>query len=309
MILPSITGTRLPKNPSQVTAWAPGALSPKVSSNMAKGMRYMLATLCSNPAATNADIGKTMATALSMTLRPAKAIHTAMQTRTLQSTPLKKAVEKGSATLAAAIRTYSWAIAPSFISACRERKTSTAKPVAPMKLPAQTIAQFRSKSRVLIFPSAQAIARRLFPVNSSAPATTTRISPRENATPPSACLAANPREGSDLTITKYNAPRPMKAPAKILSINIESSGRRALATPIVSTFAAISLEEKASKPKISDMGALGKVEEIRKPARHSIRPPFVCRLSLEADDRSHDSRLRRYARGRMWAPLRQVSDH
>ena len=62
-------------------------------------------------------MGKTMATTLSMTLLPASAIQTAMQTRALQSTPLKKAVEKGSATLPAAILTYSWAIAPSFISA------------------------------------------------------------------------------------------------------------------------------------------------------------------------------------------------
>ena len=45
----------------------------------------------------------------------------------------------------------------------------------------------------------------------------------------------------------------MKAPASMLSISMESSGRRALDTPMVSTLAAISLGEKASKPKSSDM--------------------------------------------------------
>ncbi len=76
----------------------------------------MLAMLCSNPAATNAEMGNTIATALSTTLRPACAIHTAIQTSTLHSTPLKKAVQNGSAALAAAMLTTSRAIAPPFIS-------------------------------------------------------------------------------------------------------------------------------------------------------------------------------------------------
>ncbi len=67
---------------------------------------YILAMLCSKPAATNADIGKTIATTLSMTLRPANAIHTAMQTKTLHRTPLKKAVQNGMVHLAAAILRY-----------------------------------------------------------------------------------------------------------------------------------------------------------------------------------------------------------
>jgi hypothetical protein len=43
-------------------------------------MKNMLATLCSNPAATNAEIGKTIAVTLSITERPAAARQTARQT-------------------------------------------------------------------------------------------------------------------------------------------------------------------------------------------------------------------------------------
>jgi len=59
----------------------------------------MLATLCSKPAATNAEMGKTIATALSTTLRPASAIHIARHIRILHSTPLKNAVQKESASV------------------------------------------------------------------------------------------------------------------------------------------------------------------------------------------------------------------
>ena len=61
---------------------------------MASGMRYMLAMLCLKPAATNAVTGSTMATILSVTLRPAIAIQTAMQTSTLDNTPRKKSVSQ-----------------------------------------------------------------------------------------------------------------------------------------------------------------------------------------------------------------------
>lgn len=66
-------------------------------------MKYMFAILCSNPAATNAETGKMIATALSTTLRPAIAIHTAMHTSTLHSTPRKNASQNGRAHLAIAI--------------------------------------------------------------------------------------------------------------------------------------------------------------------------------------------------------------
>ena len=55
----------------------------------------MLAIECSKPAATNAEIGNTIAISLSVTLRPASVIHTAIQTSTLHSTPRKNAVQNG----------------------------------------------------------------------------------------------------------------------------------------------------------------------------------------------------------------------
>ncbi len=75
-------------------------------------------------------------------------------------------------------------------------------PAAPAKLPAHTTTQLRSSSPVEILPSAHAIASKLLPVNSSAPATTTSTSPSEKVTPPSTCRAAKPRLASARTITK-----------------------------------------------------------------------------------------------------------
>ena len=72
---------------------------------MSSAIQAMLATLCSKPAATNADMGKMTAKILSVTLRPARASHTAKQTKMLQTIPLKKASQKGSAALATAIFT------------------------------------------------------------------------------------------------------------------------------------------------------------------------------------------------------------
>lgn len=50
----------------------------------------MFATECSNPAATKAEIGPTMARILSATVLPAKVSHTARQTSRLQPMPKTK---------------------------------------------------------------------------------------------------------------------------------------------------------------------------------------------------------------------------
>src|SRR5574340_453066 len=47
----------------------------------------------------------------------------------------------------------------------------------------------------------------------------------------------------------------MNAPASMLRITCESSGRRALATPTFCTRSAISLGENASNPRMADMAA------------------------------------------------------
>ena len=50
----------------------------------AEGMKYMLATQCSNPHATKAEIGGRIERILSAVLRALKHIHTAMHTKALQ---------------------------------------------------------------------------------------------------------------------------------------------------------------------------------------------------------------------------------
>jgi hypothetical protein len=192
-----MTNPRLAPKPDQVT----GCAAAGSCTSMASGNRYMLAMLCSNPAATKAAMGKTTATALSTTLRPAIAIQTAMQTSTLHRIPRANASSGGSDCFASAMRTTVRAIAPPFIAVWPLAYTRRASPAAPTKLAAATSTQLRSTSNVVIRPSAQAMASRLFPVNSSAPATTTSSSPSENTRPPPTCDAAKPSVASERTIT------------------------------------------------------------------------------------------------------------
>ena len=105
------------------------------------------------------------------------------------------------------------------------------------------MAQLRASRPNGMRPSAQAITRKLLPVNNSAPATATRISPSENASPPSTRVSAKPSEASLATSVKYSAPKPMKAPASTPSMNIVRSGRLAFTMPMFSTFSAISFGE------------------------------------------------------------------
>ena len=104
----------------------------------------------------------------------------------------------------------------------------------------QTTPQLRNTSYVLTVPFAHAIASRLLPVNSSAPATEIRISPSENATPPSSLVAAKPSDASLAISANMSAPRPMKAPANMPSSDSVKSGRPALTTPNSPTRRAIS---------------------------------------------------------------------
>ena len=88
--LPKMTGHRFEKKPDQEISSVPGNDS-KYFKNNPIGMMYILAILCSKPAATNALTGNKITIILSITLRPACAIHTAKQTSTLHIKPLKKA--------------------------------------------------------------------------------------------------------------------------------------------------------------------------------------------------------------------------
>jgi hypothetical protein len=121
---------------------------------------------------------------------------------------------------------------------------------APTKLPMYTISHTRSKRVAVTWPLATAISMRLFPVNSSAPAITTKIRPSENATPASHLVTPKPRELSVPTKVARTAPRPMNTPARTPSTNAGIMRAFALATPRVRTRFAISTGEKASMPVI-----------------------------------------------------------
>ena len=73
--------------------------------------------------------------------------------------------------------------------------------------------QLRASCPVVICRAAQAMTTRLFPVNSSAPPTTTRISPSENASPASSRPGPKPSGLSVRTSVENMAPNATKAPA------------------------------------------------------------------------------------------------
>jgi hypothetical protein len=91
-------------------------------------------------------------------------------------------------------------------------------------------------------------------VNSSAPATTTRINPREKATPASRRVGPKPRSEPVPTVVANNAPSAMKAPATIPRTNVVAAPDVAFATPRVRTRSAICSGAKASIPLIGWFG-------------------------------------------------------
>ena len=95
----------------------------------------MLATECSNPPATNAVVGKTVARILSVTLRAPMHNQTARQTSTLQRTPRARAETGSSAILLRAIWTIVSPTAPLLMVCTPASHTKPAVPTAPTKLP------------------------------------------------------------------------------------------------------------------------------------------------------------------------------
>ena len=67
------------------------------------GIKYMFATLCSNPDATKAIMGKKMANIFPIVCLAEKAIHTARQTSQLHPIPLANASRNDKFTFALAI--------------------------------------------------------------------------------------------------------------------------------------------------------------------------------------------------------------
>jgi hypothetical protein len=89
---------------------------------------------------------------------------------------------------------------------------------------------------------------RLFPVNSSAPPTTTRIRPSENARPPR--MRAGPNgSGSPVDVVamvERTAPNAMNAPASTPRTNVRTKGIAAFAAPTSSAFASMAGGSRAS---------------------------------------------------------------
>lgn len=94
----------------------------------------MLATLCSNPAATKAATGGTMTTTLSTSVCAERVIHTARHTRQLASTPLAMASPKPTVPFVSAIRNARNPTAPSPAESRPDATTSIAAAAALTKL-------------------------------------------------------------------------------------------------------------------------------------------------------------------------------
>lgn len=103
---------------------------------------------------------------------------------------------------------------------------------APTALPAYTTAHLRTIFIIGYRPSSAPMSMRQLPVNSSAPATSTRNRPRQNARPPKMSDTDGESVESARTISMKDAPRATKAPARIASTNALPRVSLALANPM-----------------------------------------------------------------------------
>ena len=112
-MFPIVTAVRLAANPVNVrlgnVAGVACVMSQKASDAVCftinpKPMKYMLATACSNPAATKAAIGNTVSIARCAGSRLESDSQMARQTNVLQSMPSTNARSKGNAVFASAVR-------------------------------------------------------------------------------------------------------------------------------------------------------------------------------------------------------------
>src|SRR4030042_1127659 len=106
MMLPMVTGSRfLRKKAPQVRLPKSAAVLPMAAQNVESagtkslmsrpiGIKYMLATECSNPAATKQVMGKTIDRILSVVDRAEEQSHTARHTRALHMIPKQMAWKK-----------------------------------------------------------------------------------------------------------------------------------------------------------------------------------------------------------------------
>ena len=236
-------------------------------------MKYMLAMLCSKPAATKAVMGKTDGDDLVDAAAGAERQPHGEGDQGVAEDPQRDAWPKPRFTLLFA--TFS-AVAPiwwSLNSHCCEAYTSSTVRIAPAKFPAYTSPQFRSSSGVETLRLAQAMMISVLPVNSSAPAMTTRTSPRLNATPPSIRVGPKPSSASVTVTVNSIAPSEMKAPASPASTSVDTRSMRALAAPTRSQASAICGGSSASNETAGWSGIRASPRRYRPGARSARRRP------------------------------------
>mmetsp|Transcript_45424 Transcript_45424/g.142363 ORF Transcript_45424/g.142363 Transcript_45424/m.142363 type:complete len:230 (-) Transcript_45424:294-983(-) len=208
-MLPSVTGRRFLKRKSATEMSAP--------QSMPSGMNIMLATLCSKPIATNAEIGSHMPSALPARSLAALACQSAKHTIQLQRMPRMKAWPKSSPTLPVATLATE---APMPKRPDQLSMYTTAR--APAKLPKKLTIQFLiSWPGVTVPSSTAALTSAVLPVKSCPPVITTMSRPTGRPKAPSSIFC---RPGLELampgimapTLIAKAPPRAMKAPARRL---------------------------------------------------------------------------------------------
>src|SRR5262249_53721224 len=149
---------------------------------------------------------------------------------------------------------------------------------------------------------------RLLPVNSSAPATTTRIRPSENVNPVSSRATPYGMALPPAPVVVANAaPSAMNAPASTASTNVVTTPAPAFATPTRSAFTAISGGGRASRsPTMVRRIATGARGGIGAAPERATEKPLRDRADYRpVEGETFRRRDRHDGRGslRMWAAL------
>mmetsp|Transcript_22570 Transcript_22570/g.51015 ORF Transcript_22570/g.51015 Transcript_22570/m.51015 type:complete len:390 (+) Transcript_22570:208-1377(+) len=223
-MLPSVTGRRFFRRKAFQLTDAPLM--------MPSGMMNILATECSRPSATNAEMQNQMETILPATSFEKEARYTAMHTSQLHRMPRTNAAEKERDVLATATGTE--APPPTRVPPTKTREARSSEPT---RLPAYELTQdLMSWAGVAFFSITAMVTRAVFPVKSSAPESSVIISPngRPNAPRIIFCspglVAAKPGQAPP-TESMRKAPNPMWQPERMPSPKILSAGREAFFTP------------------------------------------------------------------------------
>lgn len=243
--MPNVTGTRLPSTCNHVTCGYAAAVVPNPAQNdagaksrtsTATGKKYMFATQCSNPAATNVAIGGTITATLSTVDRACVVIHTAKHTNALHNTPNANACTNPNDPFCSAIVNAVRPTCPPAAVYCPAANTRPATTSDPTRLPTYTNAHDPSSSRSLIRPRTHPNASCVSPVNNLAPASTTSTSPTLNTVPVNARVTpygsttasvAPPVPVVDTTVAT-TAPNAMNAPAITASTAVDVTCVRTL---------------------------------------------------------------------------------